>query len=119
MNQAVGTPTHLVVLIRGNPRESHRPGEAVRIALGLAAGEHRVDIILLGMAPLLLTAELEDLVDGEWTEKYLTTLREYVETFYVGDDGTVDLTESDFPITRLRPKEIAQRMADADRFLIF
>jgi len=109
----------VVILIRGNPEESHRPGEAIRIALGLAAGEHAVEVILTGMAPLLLSPQLEDLVDGEQTEKYLTTLCEYIETFHIEDGNAVDLSESRYRRDVLTRKQIAGKMAAAERTLIF
>ncbi|HET6369862.1 MAG TPA: hypothetical protein VFG95_01610 [Nitrospiria bacterium] len=117
--EGVGASTRAVVLIRSDPEESHRPGEAIRIALGLAAGEHRVEVILTGKSPLLLTPELEDLVDGEMTEKFLTTLREYVDTFYVEAGNSTDLSESDYPTAILSGEEVAKKMAAARRFLIF
>lgn len=119
MENNVGAATRVVVLVRGNPRTSHRPGEAIRIALGLAAGEHRVDVILSGDSPLLLTPELEEFVDGEMTEKFLTTLREYVETFYVEQGTSVDLSDSAYPITPIGPEETAKKISGADRFLAF
>jgi hypothetical protein len=117
--EGVAAGTRVVVLIRSDPEESHRPGEAIRIALGLAAGEHRVEVILTGKSPLLLTPELEELVDGEMTDKFLTTLREYVETFYVEEGNPTDLSESDYPTSSLNREDMAKKMAAADRFLIF
>jgi hypothetical protein len=117
--KGVRAATRAVVLIRSDPEESHRPGEAIRIALGLAAGEHRVEVILAGKSPLLLTPELEDLVDGEMTEKFLTTLREYVETFYVAEGHPNVLSESKYPTAILSREDVAKKMAAADRFLIF
>ena len=55
MRETAGSAARVLVFVRGNPEVSHRPGEAIRIALGLAAGEHRVELILTGNAPLLLT----------------------------------------------------------------
>ena len=88
----------IVVLIRSNPQESHRASEGIRIALGLASGEHEVEVILTGKAPLLLTPGLEEYVDGEMTEKFLTTLKEFIPVFYI-DKVTldeIDISESDY-----------------------
>lgn len=119
METRVGGATRVMVLIRGNPKESHRPGEGIRIALGLAAGEHRVEVILSGKAALLLTPEMEEFVDGEMAEKFLTTLREYIDTFYVESGSGIDLSGSPYPIASIGPEEIANKISEADRFLIF
>jgi hypothetical protein len=119
METRVGDSNRVVVLIRSDPRKSHRPGEGIRIALGLAAGEHRVEVILSGNAPFLLTPQIEELEDGETAEKFLTTLKEYVDTFYVEKATAVDLSDSDYPLTPVGPEEIAKKISDADCFLVF
>lgn len=119
MEEKQNFATHVVVLIRSDPKKSHRPGEAMRIALGLASGRHRVEIILLGNSPLLLTSEIEDLVDGEMTEKYLVTLQEYVETFFFESETSVDLSACNYAAIPLNQSQISEKMATADRFLVF
>ncbi len=110
----------VVVLIRTDPRSSHRPCEGVRIALGLAAGDHEVDVILSGKSPLLLS-QTDDMVDGEMAEKYLPSLKEYVPKFYVERETVdpADLDGTDYEIEPLGAKEVAQRLASADRSIIF
>lgn len=114
--------THkVIVLIRSNPKESHRAGEGIRIALGLASGEHEVEVILAGRAPRLLTDELYDDVDGELTEKFLLTLKEFIPTFYIEEKSAkgVDLAGSDYETAILSADEIASKIASADRFAVF
>ena len=60
----------VAVVIAEDPTKTHRPVEALRIALGLCAGEHHTTIVLLGRAPLLLTDDTEDIVDVDILEKY-------------------------------------------------
>ena len=48
-----------------DPETSHRANEAVRIALGILAGENTVTIALLGAGAKVLDADVEDYVDGE------------------------------------------------------
>lgn len=55
----------VAVLISEDPRTSHRANEAMRIALGVAAGENDVTIVLTGPAVHLLDADTDDLVDGD------------------------------------------------------
>ncbi|MFY9268823.1 MAG: DsrE family protein [Candidatus Manganitrophaceae bacterium] len=111
----------VVILVRSNPEESHRAGEGVRIALGLVSGDHTVEIILTDKAPLLLTPEVEELIDGEMTEKFLTTLKEFIPAFYVDktSTGTIDLSDTDYKVIPLSQEEIAEKIAAADIFSVF
>ena len=118
----------VIVLIRSNPKESHRPCEGIRIALGLAAGDHEVGVILMGEARLLLTPEVDEYIDGELTVKFLAGLTEFVPVFYVEEKGpgndspesdSVDLSDSEYPIERLSHEAIAERIAAAAHFVAF
>lgn len=66
----------IVFVIRGDPRTSHRPVEALRIALGLAAGEHDVTVVLEQEAARLLAKDADDVVDVEILEKYLPSFKQ-------------------------------------------
>jgi len=66
----------IVFVIRGDPRTSHRPVEALRIALGLAAGEHEVTVVLEEESPRLLAKDADDVVDVEILEKYLPSFKQ-------------------------------------------
>lgn len=52
-------PKRVAVVIGEDPTKTHRPVEALRIALGLCAGDHDTTVVLLGKAPLLLTDETD------------------------------------------------------------
>jgi sulfur relay (sulfurtransferase) DsrF/TusC family protein len=111
----------IIVLIRSNPETSHRAVEGIRIALGLASGEHAVDVILTDRARLLLTPDTDALVDGEMAEKFLSTLQEFVPTLYIDQESAeeIDLSESDYKAVPLSRKEIAEKIAAAQRFAVF
>lgn len=111
----------VVVLIRSDPETSPRAVEGVRIALGLASGEHAVEVILTGRAPLLLTPDTDTFVDGEMAEKFLSTLQEFIPTFYIDQESAkeVDLSESDYKTVPLSKKEIAEKIAAAQCFALF
>lgn len=111
----------VVVLIRSNPETSHRAVEGVRIALGLASGEHEVDVILTGRAPLLLTPDMDGLVDGELAEKFLSTLQEFIPAFYIDQESAkgIDLSGNDYKTVPLSKQEIAEKIAGAQRFAVF
>lgn len=124
--------TKVVILIQSNPTESHRPCEGIRIALGLSACNHEVDIILTNGTSVLLTDDLEECVDGELAKQYLPSLKNFIPTFYV-EKGERPLREGDgvpilqnggmataeYPITFLSRMEISKKIAAADCFATF
>jgi sulfur relay (sulfurtransferase) DsrF/TusC family protein len=73
----------VLVVVSVDPEASHRANEAVRIALGVLAGENEVAVALLGDAAKILDAELEDYVDGEDLLKHLATLKRLGQPFHV------------------------------------
>ncbi len=83
-------PKNLAVVIREDPRKSHRPVEALRIALGLAAGAHKITVILLGEACRLISEETDDIIDVDILEKYLPSLKHLEIPFLLhkGDSDT-------------------------------
>jgi len=111
----------ILVLVKSNPLESHRPVEAIRIALGLISGEHSVTVALLNQAPLLLSDDTEDLIDGDILQKYLPTFKELGQTFLVEENAfKTHLPEgSDYTLQAVSFDQIANRVQQADRFFIF
>lgn len=111
----------VVILIKSSPQESHRPVEAVRIALGLLSGEHKVSLILIDKSLLLLGDEAEDLIDGEELGKYLPPLKELGQTFYVEKEAfeRTNLVDCDYKIKPLSIQEISKLIAQAERHIIF
>ncbi|MBH0202989.1 MAG: hypothetical protein HP496_12035 [Nitrospira sp.] len=67
---------HIAVVIQEDPRKSHRPVEALRIALGLSAGSHNTTVVLLGEAACLLGDETDEILDIEILEKYLPSIKQ-------------------------------------------
>ena len=55
----------VLVVIAADPRSSHRAFEAMRIGIGIVAGENDVTFVLRGPAVHLLDADTDDLVDGD------------------------------------------------------
>jgi hypothetical protein len=55
----------VLVVIAADPRSSHRAFEAMRIGVGVVAGENDVTFVLRGPAVHLLDADTDDLVDGD------------------------------------------------------
>ncbi len=109
-----------VVVIRSDPETSHRPVEALRIALGLG-GQEPAAVILLDKAALLLSEDSEDLFAGEELQKYLPAFRESESPIYV-EEGALkacDLGERTFAIQPVTHDEIAKIMAEAKNLIVF
>ncbi|MFZ5862248.1 MAG: DsrE family protein [Nitrospirota bacterium] len=112
----------ILVLVTGDPMTSARPGEAIRIALGLGSGTHTVTVVLRGPAIGLLFPDAEDSASAEEVEKYLPSLAEALEPgFYVEQDALKgrDAGESDFRMIPVNAAAIADLMAQADRVIAF
>ncbi len=77
------TETPVLVVVSVDPESSHRANEAVRIALGILAGENAVSIALLGAGAKVLDADVEDYVDGEDLARHLATLKKLGQRFHV------------------------------------
>ncbi|HUK57231.1 MAG TPA: hypothetical protein VLY20_11280 [Nitrospiria bacterium] len=111
----------ILVLIKSDPLESHRPVEAVRIALGLVSSDHSVAVVLLNRSPLLLSVDTEDLIDGDLLQKYLPAFKELGQTFWVEENAfKTHLPEgSDYAIQAVSFEKIADLVQRTDRFFIF
>jgi hypothetical protein len=107
------------VVVRDDPRRSHRPVEALRIALGLAAGDHDVTIVLLGDAPLLLSEDTDDIVDLDILEKYLPSLEQLAIPFVVADNGAITTFQPGFSV-QIQSRDAIQRLiTTAQHTLVF
>ncbi|HET9575832.1 MAG TPA: DsrE family protein [Nitrospira sp.] len=108
----------VTIVIAEDPTKTHRPVEALRIALGLCAGDHDTTVVLLGKAPLLLTDEIDDVVDVDILEKYRPSFAQLKVPFVVESDSQVGVL-GDFSLSRKLPSEIRDLLQSADRTLVF
>ena len=111
-----------VVIISEDPRVSHRANEAMRIALGVVAGENDVDIVLVGPAIHLLDEDTDELVDGDDIAKYRASLKKLGIVFHV--EGTAlpaapDWNTEGHPVALVTPEDIAALVSRASRFVVF
>jgi sulfur relay (sulfurtransferase) DsrF/TusC family protein len=113
-------PPSIVVVIREDPQKSHRAVEALRIALGLSTGENPLSVVLLGQAPLMISKEPEDIVDGEIMEKYLPSFKHLRIPFSVpvGAGVRFDL-DQEFDVKELSEGAIRSAISRSDRVLVF
>jgi|SRR5579884_2392811 hypothetical protein len=113
-------PYSVAVVIRANPTKTHRAVEALRIALGLSSGDHAVTVFLLDQAPLLLTEDLDRVIDADILEKYLPSLQQ-LEVPFVMAAGTRSSFHiiPGFNVREEQAGTIAKLIASSDRALVF
>ena len=111
-----------VVLISEDPRVSHRANEAMRIALGIVAGENQVHIVLTGPAVHLLDEDTDDLVDGDDIAKFRASLNKLGVPFHVDESSLpsdTDWNADGHPIEPITVEGIAALVSSASRFIVF
>lgn len=113
----------VLVLIAEDPRTSGRAFEAMRIALGVAAGENDVSIVLTGPAVHLLDADTDDLVDGDDIAKFRENLKRLGVPFHVEASAIPkereDWNDAKHPLVPVSRDEIAALVDKVQRFIIF
>lgn len=109
----------IAVVIQEDPRTTHRPVEALRIALGLVAGSHHTTVILLGEAFRLLTEETDDIVDVDILEKYLPSIAQLEMPFLLQTGLHPPAVKSDFKVEYKADDHIADVVRSMDCALVF
>lgn len=109
----------IAVVISEDPTVTHRPVEALRIALGLCAGDHETTVLLLGPASLLLTDDVDDVVDVEIFEKYRPSFGQLSVPFILDLTSPVESIRKEFSVSRLKSEEIRLFLQSIDRTLVF
>jgi hypothetical protein len=112
----------VLVLITEDPRVTGRAFEAMRIGIGVVAGENEVTFVLAGPAVHLLDADTDDLVDGDDIAKFRENLKRlgipfHVEAAAVPPDP--DWNADGHPVVRVSRAEIADLVRAARRFIVF
>lgn len=109
----------IAVVISEDPCVTARPVEALRIALGLCAGDHETTVVLLGRASILLREDTEEIIDVDVLEKYLPSFKHLSVPFVVEAGTAMDALSDDFSVTARTADEIRRLVQSADRSLIF
>lgn len=115
-----GRPT--LVIISEDPRASHRANEAMRIAVGVVAGENEVDVVLAGPAVHLLDDDTDDLVDGDDIAKFRASLKKLGVPFHVEASvlpDRADWNAEGHAIVPIDVEGISALVATASRFIVF
>ena len=112
----------VLVIIAEDPRVSHRANEAMRIALGVVAGENPVRIVLTGRAVHLLDEDTDDLVDGDDIAKFRAALKKLGIPFHIEATSLPSETgwnAEGHPLVPVSSADIAALVPQANRFMIF
>ena len=112
----------VLVLISEDPRVSHRANEAMRIALGIVAGETPLDIVLTGPAVHLLDEDTDDLMDGDDIARFRAALKKLGVPFHVEKDADpvgASWNAEGHPVVPITPDGIAALVGRAKRYLVF
>ncbi len=109
----------VVLVIQEDPRKTHRPVEALRIALGLLAGAHETTVVLLGHAVGLLSDDTDEIIDGDVLERYLPSLQQLNMPFLVESATDRSLIRKDFNVRYEDYNALRSHIHTAERTLIF
>ena len=109
----------IAVVIQEDPQKTHRPVEALRIALGLVAGSHATTVILLGDAIRLLSDDTDDIVDADILEKYLPSVEHLDIPFVLQSHADRSLIRQQFPVRYETDANIRALIQSMDRTLVF
>jgi len=110
---------NIAVVIQEDPRKTHRPVEALRIALGLASGSHATTVVLLGEAARLLGNDTDDIVDIEILEKYLPAIQQLEIPFILQNTSEQIPLHDKFSIRRETDDTIRSLVRAMDCALVF
>ena len=109
----------IAVVISEDPCVTARPVEALRIALGLCAGDHETTVVLLGQASKLLREDTDEIIDVDILEKYLPSFKHLSVPFIVESGTVMDDWSDSFSVTTRTADEIRQLIQTVDRSLVF
>ena len=113
----------VLVVISEDPRTSGRAFEAMRIALGVVAGQNDVTIVLTGPAVHLLDADTDDLVDGDDIAKFRENLRRLRIPFHIEQSAfpadRTDWNVESHPVVPVSLDQLATLSQKIRRFIIF
>ncbi|PYM21699.1 MAG: hypothetical protein DMD78_16365 [Candidatus Rokuibacteriota bacterium] len=115
-------PQPVLVLISVDPRSSGRAFEAMRIGVGVVAGENDVTFVLRGPAVHLLDADTDDLVDGDDIAKFRDNLKRLGVPFHVEETAIPtdpDWNEGGHPIVPVSRQAIGALLRQGRRFIVF
>jgi hypothetical protein len=112
----------VLVLITDDPRASPRAAEALRIALGLVAGEASLTLALGGPAVHLLDEDTDALVDGDEVARHRAALARLGVAVHLergARPAEPGWNPDGQPVVEIGPAELGALAAGTDRVLVF
>jgi len=110
----------LLIFIGSDPRSSHRPAEAIRLAAGIAAWKKvAVRVVLTGPAVCALNADSDDFVDEESYAKYLPLLVQEGEAIWVDAEFERSNLNGTIPFKVVSRQELAAASGEVTYSLRF
>jgi radical SAM superfamily enzyme YgiQ (UPF0313 family) len=112
----------VVVVISEDPRVSHRANEAMRIGLGIVAGENEVVFVLRGPAVELLAEDTDELIDGDDIARFRANLKSLSVPFHVEAEAVPtdpSWNPERHPVVSVTRAEIAGLVGRGRRVLVF
>jgi len=112
--------TRVLFVISGDPRVSHRPAEAIRIAAGVGAWKRAdITVCLREAAVLVLSDSGEGFVDEENYTQYLPMLRDFGRPIYVHGGVRLPVNSSAFEVQEIDDVQLAALAAKSECVLHF
>src|SRR5262245_22393186 len=109
----------VAVVIQDDPRKSHRPVEALRIALGLVSGSHHTTVVLLGESVRLLWEDTDEVIDVDILEKYLPSIQQLGIPFILPQDTSRSLIQSSFSVRYAAPAIVRSFIRSMESTIVF
>ncbi len=109
-------------VITSDPKRSHRPAEAIRIAAGVGAWKKvEVNVFLAGAATQILGEPDEAWIDGENFDRYLPLIAESGRPFHVETNSQwlPDAKDLRFSISEIDWRELSRLLLNSEVLLRF
>lgn len=104
----------ILFIITGDPRVSHRPAEAVRIAAGVGTWKKAdITVYLRGKAVLVLSEFVDEFVDEDNYTRYLPIIGEFGRPIYVqaGEPCLGEIEPATLPYEAIEDGRLAEMAA--------
>lgn len=109
-----------MIIISGDPRRSHRPAEAVRVAAGLAEiGMIPIRVCFRSAAGLILSQAPNEFIDGDVIEKYLPKLDKCAKGIYADAPDFFLSGRARIPYERIGVSELERLIRSEKRIIEF
>lgn len=110
----------LLIVVTSDPRSSHRPAEAIRLAAGIAAWRKvAVSVYFSGPAAAATNADADDFVDEESYTRYLPMLAEFGSRVLVEAESPLVKQAGQLPHEKLARSEFAALASESTYLLRF